>query len=200
MANPTIQKAVLQVKSNGVMAPYYLENHAAYVKYSKVVEGAQTETTVDAVLEELLAHAAGAVTMDDVNSAVQTAVDGIIDGAPEAYNTLKELATWTTEHQDLYTTLVGAVANKVEKEEGKGLSTNDYTTAEKNKLAAIDVTNGNFALSAEQVAKLDSIDVTNGTFCVSATQIATWSAAAHITVGATAPDNMKDGDLFLQVI
>lgn len=200
MANPSIQKAVLQVKSGGTMAPYYLENHAAYVKYTKTVDGAATETTVDAVLEELLAYTANDITMEQVNAAIATAVDGIVDGAPEAYNTLQELATWVTEHQDLYTTLVQAVAGKVDKVEGKALSTNDFTNELKAKLEAIDVTNGNFALSAEQVAKLNSIDVTNGTYCVSATQIATWSAAAHITVGATAPDNMKDGDLFLQVV
>ena len=33
------------------------------------------------------------------------------------------------------------LSNKVDKVSGKGLSTNDYTTAEKNKLAGIDLTN-----------------------------------------------------------
>lgn len=200
MATPSIQKALLQVKSGGVMSPYYLENHAAYVKFEKEVDGVKSETTVDAILAELLEYKANDITMEEVNNAIATAVNGVVDGAPEAYDTLKEIATWVTDHQDLYTTLVGAVAGKVEKEEGKGLSTNDFTNEHKAKLEAIDVTNGNYALSAQQVAKLDGIDTTNGVYCVSATQISTWSAAAHITVGATAPDNMKDGDLFLQVV
>lgn len=38
---------------------------------------------------------------------------------------------------DLITALTAAVGNKVDKVTGKGLSTNDYTTAEKNKLAEI---------------------------------------------------------------
>ena len=36
------------------------------------------------------------------------------------------------------TGLTGDLANKVDKATGKGLSTNDYTTVEKNKLASID--------------------------------------------------------------
>lgn len=201
MANPTIKKAVLQAKHAGAVESFYLENHAAYVKFDKVVDGATTETTVDAVLAELVTYKnEGAVTMDDVNTAVSTAINGVIGGAGDAYDTLKEIETWATEHGDLYNELVTAVAGKVEKEEGKGLSTNDFTNELKAKLEAIDVTNGNFALSSDQVAKLDSINVTNGTYCVSADQIAAWSGYAQITVGATAPTGMKDGDLHLLVV
>lgn len=54
-------------------------------------------------------------TTDDINSAIDT-----------------KLADYTTT-EDLNT----ALSKKVDKEEGKGLSTNDYTTAEKTKLAGI---------------------------------------------------------------
>ena len=43
----------------------------------------------------------------------------------------------TTELQGEVSTLKTTVANKVDKISGKGLSTNDYTTAEKNKLASL---------------------------------------------------------------
>lgn len=49
---------------------------------------------------------------------------------------------------------VSLITNKVDKEAGKGLSENDYTTAEKNKLAGID--------SAAQVNVLEGVKV-NGT-------------------------------------
>lgn len=39
---------------------------------------------------------------------------------------------------DAYAALAAEISNKVNKETGKGLSTNDYTTAEKNKLAGIE--------------------------------------------------------------
>lgn len=47
-----------------------------------------------------------------------------------------ELGQLETQKVDL-TTIEAALANKVDKVDGKGLSTNDYTTAEKNKLAGI---------------------------------------------------------------
>ena len=41
----------------------------------------------------------------------------------------------------LQTNVENALNNKVDKVENKGLSTNDYTTSEKNKLAGIDLSN-----------------------------------------------------------
>lgn len=51
-----------------------------------------------------------------------------------------------------------AVANKVDKETGKGLSTNDYTTAEKNKLASLE----NYDDSALQTAIDGKVDKESG--------------------------------------
>lgn len=48
--------------------------------------------------------------------------------------------------------ILGDVANKVDKEEGKGLSSNDYTDDDKNKLAAIDT-----ATDAEVTAMLTEV-------------------------------------------
>ena len=54
-----------------------------------------------------------------------------------------------------------AIANKVDKETGKGLSTNDYTTAEKNKLAG---------LSAPEKVTFTTNSWTNGTFTTTTTK------------------------------
>ena len=55
-----------------------------------------------------------------------------ITSIPSEYVTETELNAkgYLTEHQD--------ISNKVDKVSGKGLSTNDYTTSEKNKLAGIE--------------------------------------------------------------
>ena len=45
--------------------------------------------------------------------------------------------TFDDDYPDLYTQLVNLIDSKVDKVDGKGLSTNDYTTAEKTKLAGI---------------------------------------------------------------
>ncbi len=47
------------------------------------------------------------------------------------------LGSWITSTESLISSLDEQVADKVDAEDGKGLSTNDYTTTEKNKLAGI---------------------------------------------------------------
>lgn len=42
----------------------------------------------------------------------------------------------------LWQHIIAKLGNKVDKETGKGLSTNDYTTTEKNKLASIEEATG----------------------------------------------------------
>ena len=102
-----------------------------------------------------------------ISTAINTAITGIVDGAPATFDTLREIAEWIendgvaatdltsalagkadrTELSD-YATVVamtqlegqvsGGLSNKVDKEAGKGLSTEDFTTAYKTKLDDID--------------------------------------------------------------
>jgi hypothetical protein len=55
-------------------------------------------------------------------------------------NTYAEAINWIATHASDYTTLLGDVANKVDKVSGKGLSTEDFTTTLKNKLNNLNVT------------------------------------------------------------
>lgn len=81
--------------------------------------------------------------MDLVNERIQS----VVGSAPEAFDTLQEVAAYIKEHEEVASALQAAVGNKVDKVEGKGLSTNDYTTIEKNKLAEV----------AEQATKNDTL-------------------------------------------
>lgn len=119
----------------------------------------------------------------DVDTKIQTAIDGLINGAPATYDTLKEIADYLATHENEYTALVQTVAGKVNKETGKGLSTNDYTTAEKNKLSGV--------ATGAQVNVIEKISV-NGT-----AQTVT-SKGVNITVptGALATkDKVAEADL-----
>ena len=69
---------------------------------------------------------------------VDNKVSGLINSAPEALDTLNELATALGNDPNFATTIATQIGGKVDKINGKGLSTIDYTTAEKNKLASID--------------------------------------------------------------
>jgi hypothetical protein len=67
---------------------------------------------------------------------------------------------------DVTSSLTSALATKVDKVTGKGLSTNDYTTAEKTKLAAVSGTNtgdqdlSGYATTAQLATKANTSDVT----------------------------------------
>lgn len=78
---------------------------------------------------------------------VRDEIQKVVGSAPEAFDTLQEVAAYIEEHEEVAAALQAAVGNKVDKVTGKGLSTNDYTTAEKNKLAGM----------AEQATKNDTL-------------------------------------------
>lgn len=67
-----------------------------------------------------------------------TIVADLIDGAPEAMNTLNEIVSAFTEHQEISNTLNAAIGKKVDKVDGKQLSSNDFTDEEKTKLRTIE--------------------------------------------------------------
>lgn len=75
----------------------------------------------------------GYATTDDVDDAVAA----LVSSAPQTLDTLKELADALGDDPNFATTIATQLGDKVDKETGKGLSTNDYTTAEKTKLAGI---------------------------------------------------------------
>ena len=68
---------------------------------------------------------------------VNNKVASIVDSAPATLDTLNELAAALGDDPNFATTVATQIGNKVDKVDGKGLSTNDYTTAEKNKLSGI---------------------------------------------------------------
>lgn len=68
---------------------------------------------------------------------VDTSVAGLVDSAPETLDTLNELSAALGNDPNFATTVANQIGTKVDKVDGKGLSTNDYTTAEKDKLSGI---------------------------------------------------------------
>ena len=69
---------------------------------------------------------------------VNNAVASIVDSAPETLNTLNELSAALGNDSNFATTVATQIGNKVDKVEGMGLSSNDFTDEEKEKLASLD--------------------------------------------------------------
>lgn len=76
-------------------------------------------------------------TLQEAKSYTNTKISELVGQAPEALDTVYELAEAMQSNQGAVDALEAAIGNKVDKVSGKGLSTNDYTTTEKNKLAEI---------------------------------------------------------------
>ena len=108
-------------------------------------------TTLAAKIAELVADIDTKVTSSDVDTKVKAAIDDLIDGAPATYDTLKEISDYLGTHGNEYTALVQELATKVTAEQGKGLSTNDYTNEDKTKVAGIE--------AGAQVNKIEEVKV-----------------------------------------
>ena len=83
-------------------------------------------------------------TKPQTDARITEKVAEIVADAPEDFDTLKEISDWISSHEDSAAAMnsaiqanTTAITGKVDKETGKGLSTNDYTTEEKTKLASI---------------------------------------------------------------
>ena len=98
-------------------------------------------------------------TTETVEGLISAAIDDLIDGAPATYDTLKEISEWIATHQSEYAALIAAIAGKVDKVEGKGLSTEDYTTAEKTKLSGIEANANNYTLPAATTSALGGVKI-----------------------------------------
>jgi hypothetical protein len=98
-------------------------------------------------------------TTETVEGLISDAIDALIDGAPATYDTLKEISDWIATHQSEYEALIAAIAGKVDKVEGKALSSNDFTDALLTKLNGIEANANNYTLPQASASTLGGIKV-----------------------------------------
>ena len=82
---------------------------------------------------------------------IETAINNLIDGAPEALDTLKEIADALKNNDDVVAQIINTLAEKVDKVEEKGLSSNDYVNADKAKVDKISEIDGKFAYDGKTI-------------------------------------------------
>ena len=144
------------------------------------------EMSLAAALASIFTGLNGLSTGEAVDSKISAAIDKLIGGAPETYDTLKEIADYIETHKDAADALSAAIGGKVNKEEGKGLSTEDFTTALKKKLEGLperieEATAEKAGLmSASDKKRLDRI--------------------RGVRYGAEMPADMENGELFVRVV
>ncbi len=159
----------------------------------------ETETTLDSALASIIAELSGQASGEAVDAKISAAIDELIGGAPETYDTLKEIADYIESHKDVVTALNEAIGNKVNKIDGKGLSTEDFTAALKTKLESMP------AITAAQVeawnGKADkTVASSTADGLMSKEDKARLDGLRGVRFGADVPADLKDGELFVQVV
>lgn len=98
----------------------------------KVVDGAGNIVfSVDASGAHTTAISLNGIDVEDI---IDQRVSSLVDSAPETLNTLNELANALGDDPNFAATIATEIGKKVDKENGKGLSTNDFTDAYREQL------------------------------------------------------------------
>ena len=160
-------------------------------------------------IETELGNKASGSEFSDLKNTVTSFMAG--EGISDSYDTLLEISNWITSHEELYQTLVTLAQGKVDKEAGKGLSTEDFTTELKTKLEGIpgDLTTqlstitGNVSqLQTDLDAAEGNIDTIEGnvtTLQQTVTNIQqTVSSTGKVILSATQPEELTENDLWLE--
>lgn len=214
MANKNV---LVQMMIDSVMQNVMVQTGADNVIVD-VAKGEMLSTRLASIATAL----AGMNSATEVDSKISKAIDDLIGGAPETYDTLKEIADYIASDSTAMDALNNAILNKVDKVDGKGLSANDFTSALKTKLEGIttgatkvekSTTNGN--------VKINSIETTVYSHPTSAgnkhipaggaagqslvyggsSGTAAWGAAPTIVrSGATTPQDLHEGELFFKIL
>lgn len=130
-------------------------NYGEKSQGNNIVFPAATTTTAGVMT------AADKTKLDNMEQSINTAVANLIGSAPETLDTLNELAAALGDDPNFATTMTESLATKVDKVEGKSLSTNDYTTEEKTKLAGIAANANNYTLPAATTFALGGVKAIN---------------------------------------
>ena len=142
---------------------------------------AANEHTDAAVAEEASARESGdRATLQSAKDYVDKAIAELVDGSPAALDTLKELSAALGNDPNFATTVATQIGQKVDKVAGKGLSTEDYTSEEKAKLAGVAAGANNYQHPATHPATMIEQDASHR--FVTDTEKTTWNGKASTAV------------------
>ena len=228
------QKAILTAKIGGVLKDLMVQTNAAQVivgdtnleaKLAELVAALDgkaasehkhlgTDISVNAItgggkmnLDERLARTP---TTEAMNTAISTAISKLIDGAPETYDTLKEIADYIEAHQDVVDALNAAIGNKADASTVTTLQTLvDSIKSTVDGLGALATKDAvaESDLDAELAAKInastaakhthDNKSVLDG---ISAEMVTAWNGKGTVYASAEQPQNLAEGDMWVQLV
>lgn len=164
-------------------------------------------TTLSSKIAEMIVAINERAKSADVTTEIEAEINAlrqeILGDTPvEAYNTFTELAAYIAEHKEVSDALTAAIGNKADSSVVESIqatiaalgtlanksvvSETDLDDALKNKVNT--AAEGNHSHANKDV--LDAI---------TSNDVANWNSKANIYVGNTQPENLKAGDLFIQL-
>ena len=219
------QKAILTAKINGVLKDLMVKTSAdqVFIDDSTTLEAKLTElvNALDGKAAASHTHTQADVTgLDDaltarptteaMNTAISTAISGLINGAPETYDTLKEIADYIDAHQDVVDALNASIGSKADASvvatlQGTVTAIKTVTDslgalATKDSVAESDLDEALKAkinAAAEGNHSHDNKTVLDG---ITADLVTAWNGKSAIYYSATQPIGLAEGDLWVQLI
>lgn len=219
------QKAILTAKIDGVLKDLMVKTSADQVfiddsttlaaKLTELVEAldgkaAATHTHTQADVTGLDDALTARPTTEAMNAAISTAISGLINGAPETYDTLKEIADYIDAHQDVVDALNASIGSKADasvvatlQETVKAIKTVTDglgALATKDSVAESDLDEALKAkinAAAEGNHSHDNKTVLDG---ITADLVTAWNGKSAIYYSATQPIGLAEGDLWVQLI
>lgn len=147
-------------------------------------------------------------TTAETNRLISTAVNNLVNGAPTTLDTLKEIADAIGNNQSVIDTLNTALQGKVDKVEGKGLSTRDFTDELYFKLRQVnanisyELTDTDSAplagwLATQYIKELQRLATPEQNGLMPKEDKKRVDELRGVWVGTAPPDEMLDGDIFI---
>ncbi len=232
----TAKNAILKAKVEGIIYEIMVKTGAANVyvddsttlatKLSEIVadingKAAASHTHAQSDVTGLEDALTARPTTEAMNTAISTAISQLIGGAPETYDTLKEIADYIAAHEDVVTALNAAIGAK--------LSTEDFNTwkatlgslAYKSKVAEADLDDAlkakvDTAHSHANKALLDTYTQTEADLAdavakkhshanktvldgITAEKVSAWDGKSRVLFSATEPADLTEQDLWVHI-
>lgn len=214
-----------KIKINGELQEIIAKSNGEYV----TVTYSGLSMKLNEALAKIVEAAAGAQTAEDVEAAIKAEIDKLVGTAPQALDTIYELAEAVQKNQGLVETIQQAITNKADKEEFEQLKETvdglgdlaeksevgyddlddtlqgkiDDLEGDKHDHDNMDVLEG---ITEDKVAEWDDkaekdVATANADGLMAAADKKRFDAMGGVYYGATAPEtDMKNGDLFIKIV
>ena len=160
-------------------------------------------TTLAAKLAEIITSLNTKVTTEAMNSAISTAINNLIDGAPEIYNTLKEIADYISEHEDVVSAINTAVGNKADKDTVEAIQTTVNALGSLSKKSVVTEDDLDSALKEKVNAASEGNHSHNNKTVldgITAAKMSAWDGQGKYYAQTTQPAGLTENALWARII